>query len=124
MLTTILLAAALAGAPDAAAQPATAQPAVAEPTAQASTNRSVAEPEVGLVEGSSLSEDDLASQAASLTATEGEAARTGEFAPAVQSGMALDRSRIETFTPPKPESTSIPGLGGLGGPAFSSTFGR
>lgn len=122
MLTTILLAAALAGAPDKGAA-ATAEPPSAEAPAKAGAEPAV-EPEAGLLEGSSLSEDDLASQAASLTAKEGETAATGEFAPAVQSGMALDRSRIETFTPPKPESTSIPGLGGLGGPTFSSAFGR
>ena len=119
MLTTILLTAALAGAPDKAAEPAPV-----EARAEAAPEAAAAEPEAGLLEGSSLSEDDLASQAASLTAKQDETAANGELAPAVQSGMALDRSRIETFTPPRPESTSIPGLGGLGGAAFSNSFGR
>jgi hypothetical protein len=123
MLTPILFAAALAGAPDGAARPDPAAPTPAPTPAR--TPASAAAPligsDAGQLEADSLSEADLAAQAASVTARDEQATAAGEFAPAVQSGMALDYSRIENFTPPKPEPTAIPMLGGLNLP---TTFGR
>lgn len=115
MLTAFLFVAALAASEPGAAE-AQPSPAQAAPPANAAP--------AGLEDVASLTEDDLATEAAQVTnGADGEPVNPAEGGAqlAQQPSVALDRSRIENFTPPPPEPVAAPSLGGFG---FAAAFGR
>lgn len=115
MLTALLFAAVLAAAPDAVDAP---------PTAPLASPAASSEDQSDALGAVSLSEDDLATEAARVTGRPQDDPANpaqGGAQLAQQPYVALDRSRIENFTPPPPEPVAAPSLGGFG---FAATFGR